>query len=90
MVCVCVWLQTVYDPWLMMVFNIVYTSAPIISLALFDMDVPAEVAFHNEPDVYCRSRDAMDFSVLVRLCSVSVFMPPGAFSYACALCCRRL
>jgi hypothetical protein len=56
----------VYDPWLMIVFNIVYTSAPIISLALWDMDVPAEVAFRNEPNLYFRSKDSVDFRVSVR------------------------
>ena len=60
-------IQTVYDAWLMIIFNIVYTSAPIVNLALWDMDVPAEVAFRNIPDVYCRSKDSEDFSLLVCL-----------------------
>lgn len=49
-----------------MVFNIVYTAAPIVALAVFDKDVPDHVAERNEPDMYCRSKNDMDFNLIVR------------------------
>lgn len=58
--------QTVYDAWLMTVFNIVYTSAPILALALFDMDVPANVAAQNPFNLYERSQRNTDFTFAVR------------------------
>jgi len=50
----------------MTVFNIVYTSAPILALALFDMDVPANVAAQNPFNLYERSQKNTDFTFAVR------------------------
>ncbi|KAK8465055.1 hypothetical protein PHAVU_010G136600 [Phaseolus vulgaris] len=35
--------QSVYDDWYMILFNVVLTSLPVISLGVFEQDVPSEV-----------------------------------------------
>jgi phospholipid-translocating ATPase len=35
--------QSVYDDWFMLLFNVVLTSLPVISLGVFEQDVSAEI-----------------------------------------------
>ncbi|CAN6463069.1 unnamed protein product [Victoria cruziana] len=35
--------QSVYDDWYMLLFNVILTSLPVISLGVFEQDVPSEV-----------------------------------------------
>ena len=35
--------QSVYDDWYMILFNVFLTSLPVISLGVFEQDVPSEV-----------------------------------------------
>ncbi|PKA63627.1 Putative phospholipid-transporting ATPase 4 [Apostasia shenzhenica] len=35
--------QSIYDDWYMLLFNVILTSLPVISLGVFEQDVPAEV-----------------------------------------------
>ncbi|KAG8643295.1 probable phospholipid-transporting ATPase 4 [Manihot esculenta] len=35
--------QSIYDDWYMLLFNVVLTSLPVISLGVFEQDVPSEV-----------------------------------------------
>eukprot|EP00698_Gefionella_okellyi_P023878 TRINITY_DN827_c0_g1_i1.p1 TRINITY_DN827_c0_g1~~TRINITY_DN827_c0_g1_i1.p1 ORF type:complete len:1107 (-),score=195.10 TRINITY_DN827_c0_g1_i1:3170-6490(-) len=55
--------QTVYDSWLMMVFNIVYTSVPILVVAIIDKDVP-DFLLERKPVLYARCQQNYDFNML--------------------------
>uniref|UniRef100_A0A674EY09 Phospholipid-transporting ATPase n=1 Tax=Salmo trutta TaxID=8032 RepID=A0A674EY09_SALTR len=43
--------QTVYDQWFITLFNIVYTSLPVLAMGLFDQDVN-EANSHRYPSLY--------------------------------------
>ncbi|KAG0494210.1 hypothetical protein HPP92_005204 [Vanilla planifolia] len=44
--------QSVYDDWYMILFNVILTSLPVISLGVFEQDVSSEVCLQH-----CTSRD---------------------------------
>ena len=41
--------QSVYNDWYMLLFNVVLTSLPVISLGVFEQDVPSEVCLQVCP-----------------------------------------
>ena len=41
--------QSVYDDWYMLLFNVVLTSLPVISLGAFEQDVSSEVCLQVMP-----------------------------------------
>ncbi|XP_051548243.1 phospholipid-transporting ATPase ID-like isoform X4 [Myxocyprinus asiaticus] len=43
--------QTVYDQWFITLFNIVYTSLPVLAMGLFDQDVNEQYSLHY-PNLY--------------------------------------
>jgi len=45
--------QSVYDDWFMLLFNVVLTSLPVISLGVFEQDVSSEICLQ----VYDRTAD---------------------------------
>lgn len=45
--------QSVYDDWFMLLFNVVLTSLPVISLGVFEQDVSSEICLQ----VYDRTSD---------------------------------
>ncbi|XP_038124235.1 phospholipid-transporting ATPase ID-like [Cyprinodon tularosa] len=53
--------QTVYDEWFITLYNLVYTSLPILSLSLFDQDVNDRWSFQY-PQLYCPGQLNMYFS----------------------------
>ncbi|KAK2842419.1 hypothetical protein Q5P01_012619 [Channa striata] len=80
--------QTVYDPWFITLFNIVYTSLPVLAMGLFDQDVND----HNSlrfPSLYKPGQQNLLFNkrqfFLYTLQGVGTsfllfFIPYGAFS----------
>ncbi|XP_035995987.1 phospholipid-transporting ATPase ID isoform X1 [Fundulus heteroclitus] len=53
--------QTVYDEWFITLYNLVYTSLPILSLSLFDQDVNDRWSFQY-PQLYAPGQLNMYFS----------------------------
>lgn len=41
--------QSVYDDWYMLLFNVVLTSLPVISLGVFEQDVSSDVCLQVSP-----------------------------------------
>uniref|UniRef100_A0A3B3VQK3 Phospholipid-transporting ATPase n=1 Tax=Poecilia latipinna TaxID=48699 RepID=A0A3B3VQK3_9TELE len=78
--------QTVYDEWFITLYNLVYTSLPILSLGLFDQDVNDRWSFEY-PQLYSPGQLNMYFSkkafvhCMVHSCYCSLvlfFIPWGA------------
>jgi magnesium-transporting ATPase (P-type) len=68
---------TLYDPWVLSVFNFVGASIPIIFMAVFDRDLPRDYVMRN-PEVYQSGprKEYMSLRTFIRwalLCVVQVF-----------------
>ncbi|XP_012994411.1 phospholipid-transporting ATPase ID isoform X4 [Esox lucius] len=80
--------QTVYDQWFITLFNIVYTSLPVLAMGLFDQDVN-EANSHRYPGLYRPGQLNLLFNKRqFFLCTLQgivtsfllFFVPYGAFS----------
>ncbi|XP_010786384.1 probable phospholipid-transporting ATPase IM [Notothenia coriiceps] len=80
--------QTVYDQWFITLFNIVYTSLPVLAMGLFDQDVSDQNSLHY-PSLYKPGQQNLFFNkrqfFLCTLQGVSTssllfFIPYAAFS----------
>lgn len=54
--------QSVYDDWYMILFNVVLTSLPVISLGVFEQDVPSEVCLQ-----VCSLEMPSEFHILINV-----------------------
>ncbi|XP_076863534.1 phospholipid-transporting ATPase ID isoform X3 [Brachyhypopomus gauderio] len=82
--------QTVYDQWFITLFNIVYTSLPVLAVGLFDQDVNEQYSMRY-PSLYKPGQLNLLFNkrkffacALQGVCTsfVLFFVPYGAFSCA--------
>ncbi|KAJ8271679.1 hypothetical protein COCON_G00105380 [Conger conger] len=82
--------QTVYDQWFITLFNIVYTSLPVLAMGMFDKDVNEQNSLQH-PKLYEPGQLNLLFNKRqFFLCTlqgmytsfVLFFVPYGAFSYA--------
>ncbi|XP_030282282.1 probable phospholipid-transporting ATPase IM isoform X1 [Sparus aurata] len=80
--------QTVYDQWFITLFNIVYTSLPVLAMGLFDQDVDDRTSLRY-PGLYKPGQQNLLFNKrLFFLCTLQgmgtsfllFFIPYGAFS----------
>ncbi|KAF7663742.1 hypothetical protein LDENG_00202030 [Lucifuga dentata] len=80
--------QTVYDQWFITLFNIVYTSLPVLAMGLFDQDVNDQNSLRY-PSLYKPGQQNLLFNKLqFFLCTLQglatsfmlFFIPYGAFS----------
>uniref|UniRef100_A0A8C7ZEC1 Phospholipid-transporting ATPase n=1 Tax=Oryzias sinensis TaxID=183150 RepID=A0A8C7ZEC1_9TELE len=80
--------QTVYDQWFITLFNIVYTSLPVLAMGLFDQDVNDQNSLRH-PSLYKSGQNNLLFNKRqFFLCTVHgmttsfllFFIPYGAFS----------
>ncbi|XP_020559605.1 phospholipid-transporting ATPase ID isoform X2 [Oryzias latipes] len=80
--------QTVYDQWFITLFNIVYTSLPVLAMGLFDQDVNDQNSLRH-PSLYKSGQNNLFFNKRqFFLCTVHgmttsfllFFIPYGAFS----------
>eukprot|EP01125_Pyxidicula_operculata_P020507 TRINITY_DN7599_c0_g2_i1.p1 TRINITY_DN7599_c0_g2~~TRINITY_DN7599_c0_g2_i1.p1 ORF type:complete len:1186 (-),score=234.52 TRINITY_DN7599_c0_g2_i1:63-3599(-) len=53
--------QTLFDSWVISVFNLFFTSFPIIIFAIFERDVPEQYLIQY-PELYNRSKNNSDFN----------------------------
>ncbi|XP_064192577.1 probable phospholipid-transporting ATPase IM isoform X1 [Anguilla rostrata] len=82
--------QTVYDQWFITLFNIVYTSLPVLAMGMFDKDVNEQNSLQHpklyEPgqlNLLFNKRQFFMYTVQGMYTSfVLFFVPYGAFSYA--------
>lgn len=83
---------TLHDSWHIALFNVIYTSLPIMFVAVFDRDIPASLAEAN-PELYVTSQRSMTFTKKVFLfwildgvygSAVYFFVPAGIFSFTTA------
>lgn len=68
--------QSVYDDWYMILFNVVLTSLPVISLGVFEQDVPSEVCLQvcsreviSVNFIFSPCLDNLTSDLLIALCS---------------------
>ncbi|XP_026095031.1 probable phospholipid-transporting ATPase IM isoform X2 [Carassius auratus] len=82
--------QTVYDQWFITLFNIVYTSLPVLAMGLFDQDVNEQYSLHY-PNLYRPGQLNQLFNkrkfftcTLQGVCTsfILFFIPYGAFMSA--------
>ncbi|XP_069078622.1 probable phospholipid-transporting ATPase IM [Pleurodeles waltl] len=82
--------QTVYDQWFISLYNIVYTSLPVLAMGLFDQDVNEQNSLHYT-DLYEPGQLNLLFNKgTFLICAaqgfytsfVLFFIPYGAFHYA--------
>ncbi|XP_034443809.1 probable phospholipid-transporting ATPase IM [Hippoglossus hippoglossus] len=80
--------QTVYDQWFITLFNIVYTSLPVLAMGLFDQDVNDHISLRY-PSLYRPGQQDLLFNkrqfflcTLHGMCTsfLLFFIPYGAFS----------
>ncbi|XP_028814034.1 phospholipid-transporting ATPase ID isoform X2 [Denticeps clupeoides] len=79
--------QTVYDQWFITLFNIVYTSLPVLAMGIFDQDVNEQYSLRY-PNLYKPGQTNLLFNkrkfficTLQGICTSSLlfFIPYGAF-----------
>eukprot|EP01127_Copromyxa_protea_P016071 TRINITY_DN4718_c0_g1_i2.p1 TRINITY_DN4718_c0_g1~~TRINITY_DN4718_c0_g1_i2.p1 ORF type:complete len:1147 (+),score=193.04 TRINITY_DN4718_c0_g1_i2:144-3443(+) len=55
--------QTLFDSWVITVFNMVFTALPVIIFAVLEKDVP-DIFLLTYPELYNRSRNGDDFNLI--------------------------
>jgi phospholipid-translocating ATPase len=56
--------QSVYNDWYMLLFNVILTSLPVISLGVFEQDVSSEVCLQVSPINYLVNSNAIFVPVI--------------------------